>query len=683
MKHLLTICAGLALLSASPAALAQAVQPVAETPQQAEIYPPAYFEQFAPQTAADMVAQIPGFDIRGGGGDERGFGQASLNILINGRRPSSKSSGANDILSRIPASNVKRIEIVQGETLDIPGLSGPVANIFARTGELSGSWNYAVRFEKGTQPQLGDGGVNFSAKRGQLEIVGAINSGQFTFTEDGEEQFFDGAGSVTQDRIEKISFNTQQPSANLNLTLAQDNGHIANLNLSTSRRNRNTIVSEIFDDREDAALSGRSVANVTEDRNAFEVGADYALPLTALGQNGQLKLIGLYGEQRDNFISAFDFDDGAPGRTVQLFDQDETSTEAITRAEYTWSSAAGHDWAASIEGALNVLDSDSEFSVNAGAISPDAIRVEEDRAQVNLSRSWQANERLSLQTSLGAEYSTITVASTDQPSESFFRPKGFINASYKLDETYTLRAQGERSVGQLDFGDFVSTVSLAEGVETEGGNVVPEQKWEAEVELVRQDATGLSGRVKLFYDIIEDPIQRVLFADGTQGPGNLETDAHLYGVEANLTWVLDEYVKGLRIGTELLWQGSDIDDPVTGQARPISNQRLWDYEIDVRYDIPNTPYAIEAEIEQGQRQDNFRIDERLEATFIRPEFEVAVIHKTLLGMQWTAKLQNIVDFEFQRERRIFDTTREGDLLQRQFTKRQRGQRFSIEVTDTF
>jgi hypothetical protein len=73
----------------------------------------------------------------------------------------------------------------------------------------------------------------------------------------------------------------------------------------------------------------------------------------------------------------------------------------------------------------------------------------------------------------------------------------------------------------------------------------------------------------------------------------------------------------------------------------------------------------------------------LEATFIRPEFEVAVIHKTLLGMQWTAKLQNIVDFEFQRERRIFDTTREGDLLQRQFTKRQRGQRFSIEVTDTF
>jgi len=235
-----------------------------------EIYPPAYFTQFAPQTASDMVRQIPGFDIRGGGDDERGFGQASLNILINGKRPSSKSSGADEILSRIPANNVKRIEILQGETLDIPGLSGQVANIIARTGELSGSWNYAARFEKGTQPQLGDAGVNFSAKRGRLDIVGSVNSGQFTFSDDGDEQFFDGLGNVTQDRDERISLNLQRPSVNLNVTLNRDNGHIANLNLSALRENRNTTVSEIFDSRIDPLSSGRSVANVTEDDDNFE-----------------------------------------------------------------------------------------------------------------------------------------------------------------------------------------------------------------------------------------------------------------------------------------------------------------------------------------------------------------------------------------------------------------------------
>ena len=82
------------------------------TDSQTQVYEPDYFTQFAPQTAADMVARLPGFEIRGNEGGARGFGEASLNILINGRRPSSKSSGANQILGRIPANNVTRIEIV-------------------------------------------------------------------------------------------------------------------------------------------------------------------------------------------------------------------------------------------------------------------------------------------------------------------------------------------------------------------------------------------------------------------------------------------------------------------------------------------------------------------------------------------------------------------------------------------
>ena len=56
----------------------------------AQVFGPDYFTQFAPQTAADMVARLPGFEIRGNEGGSRGFGEACLNILINGRRPSSK-----------------------------------------------------------------------------------------------------------------------------------------------------------------------------------------------------------------------------------------------------------------------------------------------------------------------------------------------------------------------------------------------------------------------------------------------------------------------------------------------------------------------------------------------------------------------------------------------------------------
>lgn len=648
-----------------------------------EVYSPEYFEQFSPQTASDMVAQIPGFEIRGSSDGERGFGQASLNILINGRRPSSKSSGANEILSRIPASNVERIEIVKGESLDIPGLSGQVANIVAKSGELSGSWNAAARFEEGSQPQLGDIGLNFSAKRGNIQAVGSVGHSQFIFSENGDEQFFDGEGLQTQDRTERLSFDTQNPFANLNLTLNRDNGHIANLNLSATKQNRNTLVQEQFVNLINPAGTGASVAAVTQDQINYEIGGDYDLGLDLLGNSGRLKLIALHRSEDADFISSFLFDDTAPGQALQLFDQNNVSKEYIGRGEYTWKSAQGHDWAFSVEGAINTFDSVSDFSLNDALLVEDDVRVEEDRFQTNLSRSWAVNPRTTLQTSLGAEYSVIDVVSEDGDAGKFFRPKGFITVSRKLDSAWTLRGQVERSVSQLDFGDFISTVSLAEETETQGGNVKPEQKWEFEAELIKQAPKGLSGRFKLFYDIVEDPIEQVLFEGGAQGPANLDSNGAVYGAEANLTWVLDDAVKGLRLTGEFFLSESEIDDPITGTSRNISNWPLWEYDLGFRYDIPNSPFAIEGEVEQSDSAKSFRIDETVENNFLDPEVELAFIHKDLFGMQFTVRVQNIADFRLQRERLRFTPTRTGTQFERQITERQRGQRISFELTDTF
>ncbi|MEP3654053.1 MAG: TonB-dependent receptor plug domain-containing protein [Litorimonas sp.] len=668
------------------------VESSANPENETQVYTPDYFTQFAPQTAADMVARLPGFEIRGREGGERGFGQASLNILINGRRPSSKSSGANQILGRIPASNVTRIEIVDGATLDIPGLSGQVANIIAKTGELSGSWNYAVRFEKGSQPQLGDGGINFSAKTRNLEAVGSLDLGQFIFTEDGDETFFNGDGNITQDRVEKLGFNGQRPSANLNLTLDRENGDIGNLNLSALRQNRNTTVSETFLDRTDSTLSGASLATIGEDRDRLEISGDYSFDLKGLGQNGRLKLIALHSHQDFDVTSRFLFNDDTSGQFSQLFLRNDLETEYIARAEYTWKTGETSDWALSLEGAINELESDTEFSENGGDIAFDSVRVEEDRAQVNLSRSWSATEKLNIQASLGAEYSVLEVLSGDNGPEKFFRPKGFVAASYGLAEDWTLRAELERSVGQLDFGDFVSDVSLAEGTANQGSqSLVPQQSWETGLELEHQNSTGLSGRAKIFFNVIEDRVEQLLFetgnGDGTtslvQGPGNLDTNVQRYGIEGNLTWVLDDTLKGLRLTAEGLLADSTLSDPITGESRPTSRQTLWEYEVAARWDINGTPFALEAEIEQMRRADVFRIDERLPNDFIRPSFEFSLIHKDLFGMQWTLKAQNIIDFEFRRQRFVFDEDRRGELLRRELTRRKRGQRISIEVTDTF
>ncbi|MEO0447492.1 MAG: hypothetical protein AAF191_15575, partial [Verrucomicrobiota bacterium] len=65
--------------------------------------------------------------------------------MINGQRISSKSTSARETLSRIPATNVERIEIVEGASLDIPGLSGQVANVIATANGMSGTWTYRHR----------------------------------------------------------------------------------------------------------------------------------------------------------------------------------------------------------------------------------------------------------------------------------------------------------------------------------------------------------------------------------------------------------------------------------------------------------------------------------------------------------------------------------------------------------
>src|SRR5207245_2822149 len=72
------------------------------------VYTPADFARFAPKTAYDMLAQVPSFTIRSADTTERGLGQASENVLINGQRIANKSGGAIDQLQRTSAASVDR-----------------------------------------------------------------------------------------------------------------------------------------------------------------------------------------------------------------------------------------------------------------------------------------------------------------------------------------------------------------------------------------------------------------------------------------------------------------------------------------------------------------------------------------------------------------------------------------------
>src|SRR6478735_3302838 len=161
------LCAALLPLSIADALAQEAAAPPDKPTIEnaARTYTPEDFKRFAPNNALDMLEQVPGFVIRNAV-QERGLGQATGNVLINGQRLSAKSQDVLGQLGRIPAGNVVRIEIRDGATMDISGLSGQVANVITKAAGVSGQWEW--------RPDVRARYTNPQVTRGNVSVSGAV-----------------------------------------------------------------------------------------------------------------------------------------------------------------------------------------------------------------------------------------------------------------------------------------------------------------------------------------------------------------------------------------------------------------------------------------------------------------------------------------------------------------------------
>ncbi len=86
--------AGAGLLSAEEIVADERADHISEGPDQDQIviYPATFFDRYTPNSAFEMVQQIPGFKIDNGD-LTRGFGNTTGNILINDKYPSANRTG--------------------------------------------------------------------------------------------------------------------------------------------------------------------------------------------------------------------------------------------------------------------------------------------------------------------------------------------------------------------------------------------------------------------------------------------------------------------------------------------------------------------------------------------------------------------------------------------------------------
>jgi hypothetical protein len=562
-----------------------------------EVYTPADFARFAPRNALDMLRQIPGFTIVTND-QGRGIGQASDNVLINGERHTSKSDSLFDTLGRISANRVERIEIVDGATLGIPGLSGQVANLITKASAISGRYEYrAVARPRYAKPSYIAGEVSVSGSTPRLEWTAALthNVGRGGAGGGQGTVITNGAGVPTETRDVLIQFVGEFPRVAGSLKWDGPGSMVANFNANYSR-----TYTDFSNDEERDLVTGVDLLRDFDNRNrgyAYEIGGDLDFVLGP----GRLKLIGLerFNHNTVRADSIFVFNDASPS-TGSRFAQQANSGEHIGRAEYRWDMLGGN-WQIDAEAAFNRLNQSAQlFTLDAAEnfieipFPSGSGGVTEDRYEMILTHGRTLAKGLTMQLGIGGEYSKLSQTGIGGLTRRFWRPKGTFTLAWTPEQGLDLSLKLARTVGQLSFGDFLASVNLSQNNANAGNaQLVPQQAWEADFEIKKSLKAWGSANVRFFGRWIEDYIDIIPVAGGLESRGNLPGGARLYGVAANATVNLDPLGwKGAKINANATLEDSNLEDPLTFAGRPFSGHEDWGGEISLRYDVPKSNWAL-------------------------------------------------------------------------------------------
>ncbi len=679
----LTFCPAASVFAQSTAAST----PTADGTATRRVLEPEEFARFVPRTALDMVEQIPGFSVREGGG-ERGLGQVDTNVLINGRRISGKSNGPVEALRRIPAGDVVRLEIVDGASLDLAGVSGQVLNVITSTDRrVSGQFNW--------QPRVRDFGAPVSWAEFEVSLSGSTERGEWTLGianeqdyrgDRGPESVLGGNEELLETRFERRFERADIPKISGSFTRESERGNVLNLigevgaRLSRERE---------FSDQSgaDGGFLRTRALRETEDQINFEIGFDYEL---ALGP-GRWKWIGLHRNEHSPTEDSvrFDFADGSTP-FERVFEREADQLETILRSEYTFGLWGG-DAQLSVEGVRNVVDLESQLAERtaSGDLAPvpfrgSSSRVEEEREEITLSFSRELSPRLQLQTSFGAESSKLEQIGELGLTRDFVRPKGFVTLDWGATENLDISTKLERQVGQLDFSDFAASVNLnQEQVNVSNVNLVPPQTWLLETELNQSLGEVGSATLRLSYEEIDDIVDQIPIDGGGEAPGNIDS-AERYGATLDLTLLTDSFAwRGGRLDLNLSFVESEVLDPLVGTPRRISGTENVELEAELRQDFFGTNWATGLDLRYDEEGRDFRLDQ---ITFERdkPAFvSIYLEHKDVRGLTIRGTIRNVLDRRNNLSRTIFSDRAAGVVERIEVRRREIGPIYSITIQGSF
>jgi hypothetical protein len=668
----------------------------------------AFFQRYQPNTALDMVRQVPGFQLDDGI-RLRGFSRAAGNILINSRRPSAKQDAVSAILARIPASNVERIDLIRGQSsgIDLQGQS-VIANIIMQDDAAAAiRWQTSIRRNFNNHKIGPDIGISFSDRWKNIDYNAGFSVKLNPRSYKGPENVFDSTGNLTEQRNEDFYRDSKNGAINLNAS-ASLGQTLVRLNTKLAYAEQIALTTSLEETLTLAAIARDEFFGQDQSATDFEIGIDAERDLSRYLSG---KAIFLFYDKTNNNDTDQRVVNAVSEETL-FFRQGDTRTdtmESIGRLEFDWSGWLSHAVQGNFELAYNSVQGALVQTEDTGTgpvlvdIPGANTRVEEIRGDVLLQDTWSRG-KLVVNYGLGLERSTITSKGEDEQQRRFFfiKPQGQL--TYSHNQNQQLRLRIAREVAQLNFNDFISTSEFEDDDLALGNTeLTPEKTWAAELSHERR--FGELGVVTLtaFYHWITDLQDLLPLTDEFEVPGNIG-DANRWGFEMESTIPLEWLrLTGAKLDVKARWQSSSVTDPVTGNNRVLSGKAgfgamtavpfrdesdEYEYVFDIAYrqDFNTVRMAWGWDIAQRDRRILFKVNELDIVDEGELEFN-AFIETTRLGqIKARFEAQNIFNLAETRDRTIFIGTRNSSLSgvdRREIRYRTKGFRLFLILSGTF
>jgi outer membrane receptor protein involved in Fe transport len=632
-------------------------------------YPPSFFASAQPQSAMDMVLRVPGFQFSGGD-SVRGFNGAAGNVLIDGQRPASKSEPLESTLRRIPASTVERIELIRGGApgIDMQGQT-VLVNVVRRGGASQQAlWAVASAFHADgrTTPAMRlEGSRRWDGRtlEGSLLLYTFVDDGagegdRLTFDHSGgtllEQAFADetagGRGIETH-----ASFETPMLGGKFRINGA----------FTTEEYNWDLDDTTTF-----PTLYEFRAHDDFDTHSRGEVGVQWSRDLSP---RTKLEVLGLQTFRNTGYDSTFE--DAVDN---YLFTQDSNEGESILRGKLRWSKSETFQVEVGAEGAYNFLDRSTAFTFDGTPVALPAanVLVEELRGEVFGTLTWKPMPTLTVEAGTRVEYSEISQSGDSNLTESFVYPKPRLFVTWAPNDKNQVRFRIEREVGQLNFGDFVSSAQLSTGVITAGNqNLVPGQAWTYEIAYERRFWEKGALVLLAQYSQMQDVVDRVPVVDLStcplvggvpdptsplcdifSGVGNIPEGRNFH-YEVNLTLPLDKlWIKGGLITFGGVWRDSEVEDPTTGVLREISGQPHFTGNFAFTQDLPQ--WKLNWGFDNGIGfQDRFYNVEEIDGEHLQTWWHVWTEWKPVPSVSLRLEVQNLAARDFIRTRDVYDGPR--------------------------